>query len=103
MNWHTGKPTTTPVEGNEVVDGTINYEAANSSRLEDYARVDISSQYKFKFSKKVNGRVGVSVWNLLNKETITNSYYNLAEDGAVQQVDQISLGLTPNASFRVYF
>ena len=103
VNWHSGKPTTKPVEGNEVVDGSINYESANSSRLEDYMRIDISGQYKFNLSKKVNASFGVSVWNLQNKETITNTYYKMVEDGTVQQVDQISLGLTPNASFRVYF
>ena len=91
------------IEGNEIVDGSINYEAANSSKLEDYVRVDISGQYKLKFSEKVKGSIGVSVWNLLNAETITNTYYKLGEDGSVQQVDQISLGLTPNVSFRVYF
>lgn len=103
LNWHTGKPTTKPVEGNEIIAGEINYELANSSRLDDYMRVDLSGQYQFKMSDKVKGSFGISVWNLLNKESVTNSYYKIIEDGTVQQVNQISLGLTPNASFRVYF
>jgi hypothetical protein len=103
VNWHTGKPTTNLVKGNEVVDSNMNYEPANSGRLDDYMRVDISGQYKFKFSKKVNASFGVSVWNLLNTKTISNTYYNLVENQTVKQFDQISLGFTPNVSFRIYF
>lgn len=102
LNWHSGKPTTNPVEGNEIVDGEINYEAANSSQLENYMRVDISAQYQFNLSKKVKAIAGVSVWNLLNQENYTNSYYEIVDD-KVNEVQQKSLGLTPNASFRVSF
>ena len=102
LNWHSGKPTTKPVEGNEIIDDKINYETANSSRLEDYMRVDVSAQYQFKLSKNTKASVGVSVWNLLNQENLTNSYYKIVDD-AVTEVQQKSLGLTPNVSFRVTF
>lgn len=65
-------------------------------------RVDISAHYKFNISKKIKANVGVSIWNLLNQENITNSYYRILDD-TVNEVKQKSLGLTPNASFRVSF
>lgn len=43
LNWHSGKPITKPVKGIEIVDEAINFESANSTRLEDYMRVDISA------------------------------------------------------------
>ncbi len=63
LNWHSGKPTTKPVNGNE---------PANSSRLDDYMRVDVSAQYRFRLSKSINATAGISIWNLLNKENSTN-------------------------------
>lgn len=102
LNWHSGKPTTKPIEGDEIVDGRINYEAANSSRLEDYMRVDVSTQYQFNLSDKVKASAGVSVWNVFNQLNYTNSYYKIV-DGEVSEVVQKSLGITPNASFRVSF
>lgn len=102
VNWHSGKPTTKPVEGNEIVDGEINFETANSSRLDDYMRVDLSAQYKFDISNKVKGSTAVSVWNLFNQENITNTYYKI-DDTEVIEVNQNSLGITPNVSFRVSF
>ncbi len=103
LNWHSGKPTTKPVLGNEIVDGELNYGAANSSRLEDYMRVDVSAQYTFNIGK-VRATTGVSVWNLLNQENVINSYYRLSDSATrVDEVVQTSLGLTPNVSFRVAF
>jgi hypothetical protein len=103
LNWHFGKPTTNLVTGNEIEDNEINYQSANSSRLIDYMRVDVSVQYSFNMSNKVKAYAGISVWNLLRKKNKTNSYYQLLNDGTVNQIAESSLGLTPNASFRVSF
>jgi hypothetical protein len=102
LNWHSGKPTTKPVAGNEIVGDEINYQPANSSRLDDYLRVDMSAQYEFKLGNKLKAQFGLSIWNLLNNKNTTNSYYRLA-NGEVEQVDQTSLQSTPNASLRVIF
>ena len=101
--WHLGKPTTKPVVGNEIVEDEINYQSANSSRLIDYMRVDVSAQYSFNISRKVKAHAGISVWNLLDQKNKTNSYYQLANNGEVDEIVQSSLGLTPNATFRVSF
>lgn len=103
LNWHSGRPTTQPVEGDEIVDGTINYESANSSRLDDYMRLDISAQYGFKLGKKAQALTSISVWNLLDQENQINSYYTITDENTVDEVIQTSLGLTPNVSFRVRF
>ncbi len=103
LNWHIGKPTTKPVAGNEIVEEAINYQSANSSRLIDYMRVDVSAQYSFNISSKVKAHAGISVWNLLHQKNETNAYYQLSNNGEVDEIVQSSLGLTPNASFRVSF
>jgi len=103
LNWHIGKPTTKPVAGNEIVDDEINYQASNSSRIIDYMRVDVSAQYSFNISKKVKAQAGISVWNLLHQKNETNAYYQLVNNEKVDKIVQSSLGLTPNASFRVSF
>jgi hypothetical protein len=102
LNWHSGKPTTNPMVLNPISDGEINYEASNNSNLQDYLRVDVSAIYNLKISEKVNSHLGLSVWNVLNKENQINKFYSL-ENNSVTQSIQHSLGITPNAVFRVYF
>ncbi len=102
INWHSGKPTTIPIYNDAVEDGRINYKSANSSRLSDYMRVDISGQYSFNMGKKVKAHAGVSVWNLLNTQNVINSYYRRSKTGVIE-VNQYSLAITPNATFRVIF
>jgi hypothetical protein len=65
-------------------------------------RVDISAQYKFNLSKRVLASTAISVWNLFNQENITNTYYKIDVDEVIE-VNQNSLGFTPNLSFRVSF
>jgi hypothetical protein len=102
LNWHSGKPTTKPVFQNEITDNNINFEATNSSRLEDYLRVDISAMCDFKLGAKSNANIGLSVWNVFDKKNETNTFYRIKE-GSVKQSLQRSLGLTPNAVLRIYF
>ncbi|MDC9721880.1 MAG: TonB-dependent receptor [Urechidicola sp.] len=103
LNWHSGKPTTEPVDGNEIVAEEINYQTANSSRLDSYMRLDASANYNFNLGKKVKATTSVSVWNLLNTENVINKYYRVTDSNTAEEVVQTSLGLTPNVSFRVAF
>ncbi len=103
FNWHSGKPTTNPLAGNEVSSNEINYELANSGRLDDYFRVDLSSNYKLKLSKKTKAELGVSILNLFNQNNIINNYYNINDNSQLEESSQSSLGFTPNLSFRVSF
>ena len=102
INWHTGKPTTRPVMGNEIVNEEINYSPTNSSRLDDYLRVDASALYDLTMGNTTIN-VGVSIWNILDEENEINNYYRINEEGMVEEFVQNSLGLTPNAVLRVYF
>ncbi len=109
VNWRTGKPYTQPIDGNEVTstntDNIINYETPNSSTLPNYFRADFSSTYKFKLGNKIKATAGVAVLNLLNRKNTLDIYYRLTntQSTEVQQVENISLGITPNVSFRVFF
>ena len=101
LNWNSGRPITQPQEGNPISNGEINYNPTNSSQLQDYLRVDISAMYNFKLGK-TTANMGLSVWNLLNKRNIINSFNRLNND-AVDTINQGSLGVTPNLLFRVNF
>lgn len=102
LNWHSGRPITTPNENGNFLNESIIYNAPNNENLSDYMRVNISSIYNFNLSKNTRAVVGASVWNLLNRKNVINAYYRL-DSGTVDRVEIISLGLTPNLSFRVEF
>ena len=102
MNWHSGKPITRPLDGNEVSGNRINYGPVNEERLDDYMRVDMSAIYQFKMKGTSKVNIGVSVWNLSDKENTINTFYRVNAVGEVEEVRQNSLGITPNAVLRVY-
>jgi len=79
------------------------YYPANSSRLDNYFRFDLSAIYKINFSDKVTSEIGASVWNLINKQNILNIYYQVDNAGSIREVQQNALGITPNFMFRVNF
>ena len=103
LNWRSGKPVTLPDDAEPVLDDEVNYQAVNSDRLEDYFRVDVSGLYDFPIGPKVNGQLGVSVWNLLNRENPINTYFVIDEFSQTEQITETSLGITPNAVLRIYF
>ena len=103
LNWHTGKPTTTPIIGNEITGTTINYELANNRRLKDYFRIDASATYRFKISPKVRAIAGASIWNGINYKNIINNYYQITPDNTTKKITKKALNFTPNASFRLQF
>ncbi|MDP2087983.1 MAG: TonB-dependent receptor plug domain-containing protein [Flavobacteriaceae bacterium] len=105
--WRTGKPNTTPKElvpiGINGINSFINYNEPNSTRLPNYFRTDFSSTYTFKINQKINGLIGVSVLNLLNNKNILNTYYKINSDNTLYPINTISIGLTPNFTFRFSF
>ncbi len=106
LNWRTGKPfteydTQTPITNNE-----INYNAPNSSNLDDYVRADLSGTYRFQIGDTSDAIIGFSLWNILNKTNIVNTYYTINsndDSDTVSKIENQSLGITPNISFRVRF
>ncbi|GAB5401203.1 MAG: hypothetical protein Aureis2KO_27880 [Aureisphaera sp.] len=103
FNWHTGKPTTTLVAGEELVDGELNFERPNAVNIKDYLRVDVSGTYEFKLSKKFKAFAGVSIWNLLDTQNVVNHFFRVNSEMEVEEVDEFALGFTPNLSFRIIF
>lgn len=110
-NWRTGRPFTIPEAGNELtinnetLINTINYDIPNGENLEDYWRTDFSAIYKFSLGDDIKATAGAALLNIFNKQNTLNIYYRLdtPQSTEIQQVEQLSLGLTPNFSFRVQF
>ena len=103
LNFRTGKPFTRPNENTQIVDQRINYSFPNGSRIDNYFRVDLSVKYNFKLGDKMKAQFGASVWNILNRDNIVNVYYQIDQQDQVEQVQQKSLGITPNINFRINF
>lgn len=103
LNWHSGKPYTEPVKPNEIINNKINYDAPNSSRLDDYLRVDFSAKYRFNINNKVRAQFGISIWNILNRQNVINRYFSITDNNQLESSQQSSLGRTPNLIFRVNF
>ena len=103
FNWRSGKPFTSPDPIEPVTDGSVNYQAVNNDRLEDYFRLDISGLYDFPLGEKTAAQFGISIWNLLDRENPLNTFYRPTVSNGAEQVIETSLGITPNAVFRFYF
>ncbi|WP_299313962.1 TonB-dependent receptor plug domain-containing protein [uncultured Aquimarina sp.] len=103
INWHSGKPTTLPNPNNIIQNDTINYLYPNSNRLGSYIRLDLSSTYTFKITKKINGLAGISIWNITDQENIFNNYYIRRDQNEVEEVKELGLRITPNAVLRLNF
>ncbi len=90
----------------------VNYSKTNSDRLPIYNRLDISAFYKFDLSakKKWKAKIGLSVLNLINNKNLLKRSYKAFDyvdqgitNNVFQEINKFSLGITPNASFRVKF
>ena len=83
----------------------MNYDTPNSENLNEFKRVDVSLSYKFNLSRGVNASLKAGVLNLTNSRNIINRYYKVAaiDTNAAVQVNNTSLPLTPNVSFRWLF
>lgn len=108
INYRTGRPFTEPLPGDNALNTSvfpaqINFQTPNSSRLPEYFRADASAIYKFDISRRVKGNAGISVLNLTNRSNILNTYFRVSDDNQIETVENISLGITPNLSFRISF
>lgn len=107
LNWRTGKPFTEPNEITPITNGIINYNAPNSSNLDDYIRADLSGTYTFRIGDTSDAIIGFSLWNILDRTNIVNTYYTIDDtiddNDTISKIENQSLGITPNVSFRVRF
>ncbi|WP_186987702.1 TonB-dependent receptor [Constantimarinum furrinae] len=111
FNYHTGKPNTFPLNGAEIIEvngeEVIQYDSPNAERLSSYFRTDISAEYIWELSDKVDAKINLAVLNIADTDNTLNIRYVLTtdENGAtrVNQVKEVSLGLTPNFAVQVLF
>ncbi|MFL9831431.1 carboxypeptidase-like regulatory domain-containing protein [Flavobacterium sp. ST-87] len=107
--WRNGIPYTKPVEGNETVQNGnntfVNYDAPNSLNLDDFFRLDTSISYHFNFTPTVKTTLRAGIINVTNQNNTINRYYKVDPDtsGKAIEINNYSLALTPNVSFRVNF
>ncbi|MGC4041509.1 MAG: TonB-dependent receptor plug domain-containing protein [Flavobacterium sp.] len=101
--WHTGKPYSSVNDTGEIT-------AYNSKNLPDYHRLDVSCFYQFKNTKNGLYKVGLSIYNIYNRQAIISRELErkftdlgdfLTPRYAAQ--DYYSLGITPNVFLRVSF
>jgi hypothetical protein len=103
VNWRSGKPFTEPDDVTPLENNGINYKSPNSSTLEDYLRADLSITYDFKIGYTSDAVIGLSLWNVFNRSNIINTYYTIDDSDMINRIENQSLGITPNVSFRVTF
>ncbi len=103
----TGKPYTAPYGEYDLntLDGdTFNYisvGAKNAFRLPDYHRMDLSINYTMKLGK-ANGQVGISFFNLYNRENVWYKEF-LVEEQSVIETNVNLIGFTPNLNVSIKF
>lgn len=102
LNYRTGKPYTRLSQEIHSHEHEMEYESSNSSRLQDYIRLDISVKYNFHFNE-IKGELGVSVWNILDQKNIINVYYLQDDNMKIEKVSQNALMFTPNFNLRFRF
>ena len=110
INWHTGKPFTTPIAGEMIIieNGVpvIQFNPPNEQRLPDYFRLDVSAEYLWRISAGVETKINLALLNLLDKQNTLNIRYVLEiddEDISINRIEELSLGFTPNLSIQVLF
>ena len=107
--WHNGIPYTQTVEGNETVQNGnryfVNYDIPNSLNLDNFLRLDTSFSYNFDFNSNTKATLRAGIINITNEKNSINRYYKVDPNDNTKaiQVNNKSLGLTPNISFRVNF
>ncbi|GGK35489.1 TonB-dependent receptor [Yeosuana aromativorans] len=107
--WRSGKPYTKPVEGNETMQSgnttVVNYGTPNGDNLDDFMRLDASFSYNFKMSQALKASLRAGVLNIMDRKNSINRYFKVDsnDSNSAILIDNKSLGLTPNLSFRIKF
>ncbi len=107
--WRNGQPYTKPVEGHETIqkgnNTIVNYDSPNAENLNNFMRLDASLNYNFNLSPAIRASFTAGVINLTNKNNVINRYYRVNPNDTKDaiEVNNKSLGLTPDISFRIYF
>jgi hypothetical protein len=97
----TGRPYTAPTGGywvtllDNTTRGYVTVTSKNGLRLPDYHRLDVSVRYNWRGKKKGENSLGVSVFNVYNRENIWYKTFEI-EDDQLAESNVTFLGITPN-------
>ncbi|MCI9843961.1 TonB-dependent receptor [Flavobacterium pectinovorum] len=103
--WSSGRPTTAPdISKIDLSDPVLVYKKPNSTNLQIFSQVNLSSTYKWETTSGIQYKLGVSILNILNKKNEISEYYRISSlSNSIEEVETFSLQRTPNVSFRVSF
>ena len=109
--YKSGLPYTKPVMGREIIstpEGTkINFETPNKATLPSYFRSDFSASYETQLDETFSGKINIAFLNILNRKNALSRYFVIEEDESgfpsLRQIDEFSLGFTPNISLQLLF
>ena len=103
LSWRirTGKPLTDLDYDNQ---GNLHFHGINTEEHPVYHRMDLSSVYKFKISKKIKAKAGLSIKNVYDNKNHINTFFegNQALNDPIKVTTIYAIGFTPNFMFRVY-
>lgn len=91
-----------PNESEDGYKSEIQYGRVNARRLPAYQRIDFSGAYNFTDQRRFNGKIGWSIFNVLNKRNFySRTYFLHPENGdhnspVLVSYDRSLLGFTPN-------
>ena len=103
FNYRTGAPFTGLDPQVEIINRTINYGIPNDHRIDPYLRLDVSLKYNFTIFKEKEAQIGLSIWNVTNRDNTTSIFYQLDSDTQVSRIKRGALGRTINVGFRINF
>ncbi len=110
--YKTSRPYTPAINliGSDQSNIDINYGDINSAFLRNFHRMDFSAEYNFSFKKNnINGSVGFELLNVYNQSNPLVRKYRIVVNPNIENVynlsviDEFSIYLTPNFSFRLNF
>ena len=106
--WFTGKPNTVPQSSTPVFNTPgipeVSYNLPNSSNLDNYFQMNLSSSYTLSFAEKAKFIFGFSIQNVLDTKNNINQSYSVNQDAtSIEQVNTFSLGRSLNTFLRVNF
>lgn len=108
MNWHTGRPITTPesflIDGSNPENSAMIYNDPNNQRLNDYVQCNFSASKGWQFSRAWRMTASASVLNFLDRDNLLNRYYRLNRESNTAEVVTVrALGRTFNVGLRFDF
>lgn len=111
LNWHSGKPYTIPLNGQELIleEGlpAIQYDMPNEERIPDYFRANLAAEYLWNVSQRIDAKFNFAILNVFDSKNTLNVRYAVDTDengvARVNRIEEVSLGITPNFSFQLLF